>query len=65
MSAPDTNLEKQKRRHKVPLLGMKGIIVFAALMLIGLVFYTVLQTEDTNTESVIDAVPTVDTTISN
>jgi hypothetical protein len=58
MSAPDTNVEKQERRHKAPLLGMKGVVVFAALSLIGFVFYTVLQTEDTSTEAVIDGTAT-------
>lgn len=33
MSAPDTNTEKQKRRHRVPLMGMIGVVVLA---LIGL-----------------------------
>lgn len=58
MSAPDTNVEKQERRHKAPLLGMKGVIVFAALCLIALVFYTVLQTEDASTEAVVDGAAT-------
>jgi len=65
MSAPDTNVEKQKERHKAPLLGMKGVIVFAALMLIGLVFYTVLQSDEAETEAVIESTPTVDTTVGN
>lgn len=54
MSAPDTNIKKQERRHKAPLLGMKGVVVFAALCLIALVFYTVLQTDDAGTEAVIE-----------
>lgn len=35
MSAPDTNLEKQKRRHKGPLVG----IALALLFGVGLVAY--------------------------
>ncbi|WP_374645976.1 hypothetical protein [Tabrizicola sp.] len=35
MSAPRTNLEKQKRRHIVPLLGMLLVVVLAA----GLILY--------------------------
>jgi len=34
MSAPQTNLEKQKRRHKGPLIGMAvGLIVGVLLMI--------------------------------
>ena len=62
MSAPDTNTEKQERRHKAPLMGLKGVVVFAALALIGLVFYTVLQTEDDGVETLIESTPTVDVT---
>jgi ABC-type transporter Mla subunit MlaD len=36
MAPPDTNLEKQKRRHAVPLIGM-GLAV--ALVLIGFVVW--------------------------
>jgi flagellar basal body-associated protein FliL len=35
MSAPRTNIEKQKRRHIVPLLGMAVVVVFA----VGLILY--------------------------
>jgi hypothetical protein len=41
MSAPETNIEKQKRRHAGPLIGMgagvvfAGILITAMLMLIG------------------------------
>ncbi len=62
MSAPDTNVKKQERRHKVPLMGMKSVVVFAALALIALVFYTVLQTEDTGEET-IDRLPAVEGTV--
>ncbi|MGJ8618036.1 MAG: hypothetical protein ACSHWS_14435 [Sulfitobacter sp.] len=65
MSAPDTDLEKQERRHKAPLLGMKSIIIFAALMLVALVLYTMSQSDDGETEAVSDSVPTVDVTVDN
>ncbi|WOI55294.1 hypothetical protein [Palleronia sp. LCG004] len=39
MSAPKTNVEKQKRRHKVPLAGMAWMIGFAVVLLILLVLY--------------------------
>jgi len=37
MSAPDTNIEKQERRHAPSLLGIKGAMVFGVLMLLGVV----------------------------
>ncbi len=33
MSAPDTNIEKQKRRHKGPLIGL-----VVAILALGLIF---------------------------
>lgn len=37
MSAPDTNIEKQKRRHRGPLVGMAIGVGFALLLLLGLI----------------------------
>lgn len=34
MSAPQTNLENQKRRHRGPLMGMALVVIFA----VGLIF---------------------------
>lgn len=34
MSAPDTNFEKQEDRHSPSLLGIRGVLVFAALMML-------------------------------
>ncbi len=39
MSPPDTDLEKQERRHKGPLGGMAAAMIFAAVLLVGLVLY--------------------------
>jgi hypothetical protein len=36
MSAPQTNLEKQKRWHRGPLIGMIGVIVFVGVMFMWL-----------------------------
>lgn len=41
MSAPDTNIEKQQRRHAGPLTGMTVAVVFAGLLLVGLIGWTV------------------------
>jgi hypothetical protein len=65
MSAPDTDIEKQKRRHKAPLMGMKGVVILAVLLLAGFVFYTAVQTEDVDAGAVTDGVPTVSTTVDN
>jgi hypothetical protein len=39
MSAPQTNIERQKRRHAGPLLGMLAGVGFVALLFIGYVGY--------------------------
>ncbi|WP_138934461.1 hypothetical protein [Roseovarius arcticus] len=37
MSAPDTNTEKTKPAHKTPIVGMIAMVVFAIVLLFGLV----------------------------
>lgn len=32
MSSPDVNIEKQKKRHKGPLIGIVAVLVFAGIM---------------------------------
>jgi len=39
MSAPDTNTRKQARRHRGPLNGMFAAVLFALVLLAGLVFW--------------------------
>lgn len=39
MSAPDTDTEKQARQHRGPLTGMFMAVIFAGLLLVGLVVY--------------------------
>ena len=46
MSAPDTNIEKQRERHKPALWGVKGAMIFGALMLVLIVVFAVLTRED-------------------
>ncbi|WP_424972790.1 hypothetical protein [Dinoroseobacter sp. S76] len=38
MSAPDTDLETQKKRHIGPLVGMGAAVAFAAILLVGYLF---------------------------
>ncbi len=37
MSAPSTNVEKQERRHKPVLTVLRGLIVLAAVILVGFI----------------------------
>lgn len=39
MSAPDTNTQKQAERHRGPLTGMLGVVLFAVVLLVGLVIF--------------------------
>jgi len=43
MSAPDTNIETQERRHAGPLTGMALAVTFAGVLLVGLIFWTVYK----------------------
>lgn len=45
MSAPDTNIKDQKRKHKPALAGMKVAVAFAALLLVGMVAWLFIQTD--------------------
>ena len=40
MSAPDTNIDKQKKRHAGPIVGITAGLVFVALCLIAYLVYT-------------------------
>ena len=41
MSAPNTNIEKQAERHRGPLSGMAIGLMFAGILLLGLIGWTV------------------------
>ena len=43
MSAPDTNVEKQAEKHKGPLTGMAAGLLFAGLLLFGLIIWVVAR----------------------
>ncbi|MGR3271287.1 hypothetical protein DU478_04705 [Thalassococcus profundi] len=45
MSAPDTNVKKQEKAHKPSLLGIKGVLVFAGVLLAGLIVWTFVQSD--------------------
>ncbi|MGR3492942.1 MAG: hypothetical protein ACU0DW_12870 [Shimia sp.] len=46
MSAPDTNLEKQEKRHWGSLLGIKAVLVYAAILLAIFVIYVTAMGND-------------------
>ncbi len=55
MSAPDTDTETQKKRHRHALIGIKTAIIAGALLMIAGVVYAVLQATDPSPEG--DAQP--------
>ncbi|MWD26971.1 hypothetical protein E0K89_005715 [Aquicoccus sp. SCR17] len=56
MSAPDTNVEKEEKRHKPALFGVKGSIVVVLLLFVGwLIWLAVYSTApEGNNEPQID-----------
>jgi cytoskeletal protein RodZ len=56
MSAPKTNIEKQEEKHKPALLGIRGVMIFAGALLIGLIVWLFYQGQEPRTpETKIDA----------
>lgn len=47
MSAPNTNLEKQEKRHAGPLIGITAGIAFVAVILLGYIFFIATPADDT------------------
>ncbi|WP_099827360.1 hypothetical protein [Oceaniglobus indicus] len=43
MSAPKTNIEEQEKKHRPALWGMKGVAVFAAVILVIFIVYIFAQ----------------------
>lgn len=52
MSAPDTNIERQEKRHKPALLGMGGAVAFGAIMLLLIIAFGVMRGGDASIEEV-------------
>ncbi|PRY95551.1 hypothetical protein BCF33_1172 [Hasllibacter halocynthiae] len=46
MSAPDTNVEKQEKKHKSALGGMGVAVLFAVVLLVGLVAFVIINGND-------------------
>ncbi len=51
MSAPNTNLKTQKKRHKAPLFGMGGVVIGALLILALLAIYVVFSGNEPDAEA--------------
>ena len=66
MSAPKTNIEKQKKRHRGVLRGMAAMVIFAVVLLGGLLFFVAYYGNDPQgAETQIDGRTGVETTDSN
>ncbi|MCK0166987.1 hypothetical protein MWU52_05430 [Jannaschia sp. S6380] len=39
MSAPETNVEKQRRRHAGPIIGITAGLIFVAIILVAYLFF--------------------------
>ena len=55
MSAPHTDVEKQKKKHRAPLLGMRAVVLWALVLLALLAVYVVFTgNEPAEDEAAID-----------
>ena len=43
MSAPNTNIEKQAKKHKGPLIGMAAALIWGGVLLSALIVWTVYK----------------------
>lgn len=59
MSAPDTNIETQKENHRPPLLGIKGAMIFGALMLLVVILFSVMNGSEPSAETLIGTETTI------
>ncbi|NUH66200.1 hypothetical protein HTT03_12975 [Sulfitobacter sp. S0837] len=55
MSAPDTDTETQKKRHRHAIRGIKTAIIVGALLMIAAIVYYVLQATDPSPETAAEA----------
>ena len=47
MSAPDTDVEKQAKRHAGPIIGIGAGLAFVAILLVAYIFYVSSPADDT------------------
>ena len=59
MSAPNTNLEKQQKRHAGPIIGILAALAFVGVILLGYTFFIATPADDSpDTTPASEAVPT-------
>ncbi|SFS05077.1 hypothetical protein [Yoonia litorea] len=51
MSASETNIEKQKTRHRGPLVGFAFALFWAGALFLGLLIWTAYQSDEPTAES--------------
>ncbi len=51
MSASSTNIEKQKKRHRGPLIGIAFVLIWAAVLFAGFMIWTAYQADNPTAES--------------
>lgn len=51
MSAPNTDPEKQKEHHRAPLLGMRGVVIWALVLLVLLVIFLTVRGNEPGEEA--------------
>jgi hypothetical protein len=54
MSAPNTDPEKQKEHHRAPLLGMRGVIIWALVLLVLLIVFLTVRGNDPGEDSAVE-----------
>lgn len=50
MSAPDTNLKKQEKHHRAPLIGIRAVVAFALVLLALLAVLVFARGDDPSEE---------------
>lgn len=51
MSASNTNLDKQVRRHRGPLFGIAMVLIFAAVLFAGFMVWTAYASDNPTAQS--------------
>ena len=51
MSASNTNIEKQAKRHRGPLFGIAIAVIWAAVLFAGFMIWTAYQGDNPNAQS--------------
>ncbi|QUJ75087.1 hypothetical protein KDD17_08535 [Sulfitobacter albidus] len=63
MSAPDTNVETQERKHSPSLFGIRAAMIWGGLMIVGLVVFNIANAGDGEAVSNAEASGPVGTTV--